>query len=123
MIYCIRPEMYPKKETCIEELTYIDQNEFEWKIARIDNGFMVKFCGDEYFKDTTFNVELSTGKHFQVNNTNCMFFEDGDFETFCVVRDALKTGWTDDIWEMITDFFKERFEHSDKLIESEIPWQ
>ncbi len=123
MIYCLAPELYPDKDKYIEELTYRDKNDFEWRIARIKDGFMVKFCGDMYFKDTTFNGVLSTGKIFQIKNTNCIFFQNNDFEIFCDVRDVITGGWTDDIWELMTEFFAERLNVNNELIESEIPWK
>ncbi len=115
--------MYPDKEHCIEELTYKDQNDFEWKIARVKNGFMVKFCGDMYFKDTVFVAVLDDGKHVQVKNTNCIFFQNTDVEVFCDVRDVIIGKWTDDIWELITEFFAERLNVINELIESEIPFK
>ena len=43
MIYCLKPEMYPTPEKTIEEIIYRDENDFEWKIARVENGFFVKY--------------------------------------------------------------------------------
>jgi len=42
MIYCVAPELYPKEEHRLEELVYKDQNNFEWRIARIKSGLMIK---------------------------------------------------------------------------------
>ena len=36
------------------------------------------------------------------------------------MRNIIKTGYTDDIWESIEDFFKVRLENSTELLESEI---
>lgn len=82
---------------------------------------MVKYCGDSYFKDTFFSVPVEKKqKHFLINNTGCILFQDADFETFCNVRDVLKNGYTDDIWELFTDLFITRFECDEGMIESEI---
>ena len=120
MIYCVPIEQYPKEGMFIEELSYKDENDFEWKIARIENGFMVRYFGDEYFKENTFECELSNGEWVRVKNTNCIFFQDVDFETFCEVRNIIKIGYTDDIWETFEELFTERFEHDRGMLESEM---
>ncbi len=120
MIYCIEPKLYPDKDNYIEELIYKDQNDLEWRIARVRNGFMVRYFGHEYFKENVFSGELKNGRYFKIKNTNCIFFENSEFDTFCDVRDALITGYTDDIWELFEDLFIERFNISSAIIESEI---
>jgi hypothetical protein len=119
MIYAIKPEHYPEPEQRLEELTYKDENDFEWRISRINNGFIVKYFGDSYFKEKFFCCQLKSDQIVRVNNTNCIFFQDASFETFCIVRDILKNGFTDDIWECFEEFFTERFEHDKGMIESE----
>jgi hypothetical protein len=111
MIYCIPIENYPKENQFLEELSYKDENSFEWKIARVENGLIVKYFGDEYFKNSTFEIELKSGKWIRIKNTNCIFFKDSDFEDFCNIRDILKNGYTDEIWETFNDLFTERFEN------------
>lgn len=120
MIYCIAPENYPKPGFFIEEFSYQDENDFQWKIARVENGFIVKYFGPDYFKDKYFSCELNNGKSVMINNTNCIFFQDGSFEAFYDMRTILKNGYTDDIWECFEEFFTERFEHSSDILESEI---
>lgn len=120
MIYCVKTEMYPTPEKCIEEISYRDGNDFEWKIARVENGFFIKYFGEEYFKETYFSCNLKNGDHILINNTNCIFVKDSDFETFANFRDIVKIGYTDDIWESIEELFAERFEHDRGLLESEI---
>lgn len=121
MIYCIDEKDYPTREDFrSEELIYKDENELEWRIARVENGFMVKYFGDEYFKETTFECELKNGTTKRVKNTNCIFVKDTSFETFYLVRDVIKTGWTDDIWDTFKEMFEERFENDLGVLESEI---
>lgn len=120
MIYCIEIDLYPKEGQYIEEISYLDENNFEWRICRIENGFMVKYFGDDYFRESVFDIELSNGKNFRIKNTNCIFFKDSNFDTFCNVRDILKNGFTDEIWEAFESCFKVRFEINDGFIESEI---
>lgn len=120
MIYAVDPKTYPQAPHFIEELIYKDENDFEWRIARIKNGFMVKYFGPDYFKDSTFECITSKNKHVRVKNTNCIFFQDSAFETFCLMRDILNNGYTDDIWEALEELFTERFECSDEILESEI---
>ncbi len=112
--------MYPTPDLFIEELVYKDENDFEWRIARIEGGFMVKFFGVEYFTETYFDFTVSTGKHFLLNNTGCIFFKDTDFETFAEMRDVLKNGYTDEIWEVFEDLFTERFEQDESILECEV---
>ena len=120
MIYCIPIEMYPKEGMYIEELTYTDENGFEWRIARVENGFIVRYFGDDYFRDSLFSCEIGTGEIIKVKNTNCIFFKDSDFETFYEMREIIKIGYTDDIWETFVELFTERFEHDRGMLESEM---
>lgn len=119
MIYCIPPENYPKQGFFIEEFSYRDENDFEWKIARVENGFIVKYFGDDYFKDKYFSCELKNGSWVTINNTNCIFFKDESFDAFYEMRNILKNGYTDDIWETFEELFTERFEHSSDFLECE----
>lgn len=120
MIYCIPETNYPTPELYTEELTYPDQNGFEWKVARINNGFILKYTGNPYFKDTTFECELKSGKYIRIKNTNCIFFKDSDFETFYELRNCLINGYTDDIWCTIEELLTERLEHDPGILESEM---
>jgi len=120
MIYCVPIENYPTEKMFVEELYYKDENGFEWRIARIQNGFMVRYFGDDYFKENTFECELKSGETVRVNNTNCIFVEDVDFDTFCEVRDIIKEGYTDEIWETFEEMFTERFECDRGMLESEM---
>ena len=47
------------------------------------------------------------------------YFKDTDFEAFCEVRDILKNGWTDEIWETFEELFNERVKHDAGLLEFE----
>lgn len=98
----------------------MDVNMFEWRIARIGSGFIVKYFGPDYFKDSTFECITSKNKHVRIKNTNCILFKDSDFDTFCEMRDILKNGYTDEIWETLEELFTERFECSDEILESEV---
>lgn len=120
MIYAVDPNTYPSPEQCLEEISYKDQNNLEWRIARVQNGFMVRYYGDRYFSFNTFECELKSGKTVRVNNTHCILFKDESFDAFCEMRDILKNGWTDEIWDCLEGFFTERLEHDITLIESEI---
>ncbi len=111
--------MYPTTEKIVEEITYRDENNFEWKIARVENGFFVKYFGVDYFKDKYFSCDLKSGEHILINNTNCIFIQDTDFETFAEVRNVLKIGYTDEIWEVFQEMFEERFEHDKSINEWE----
>lgn len=120
MIYCVPIEIYPEEGMFIEELKYKDENDFEWRIARVENGFMVRFFGDKYFKEETIECWLPNGSCVRIKNTNCIFFKDSDFDTFCEVRNILKNGFTDDIWDVFTELFCERFTHNLEILESEL---
>jgi len=120
MIYCIPIENYPTPDKFLEELVYKDENDFEWRIARVVNGFIVRYFGDDYFKDSFFDCDLKDMSMVRVKNTNCIFIQDENFETFCEVREIIKSGYTDDIWEVFEEMFTERFEHDKGMLESEI---
>lgn len=119
MIYCLKSEEYPAPAQTIEELSYRDENGFKWKIARVENGFFVKYFGNSYFQEPAFECETSRGEYIRVKNTNCIFIQDTDFETFADVRNVLKTGYTDEIWEVFQEMFEERFERDSRILESE----
>jgi hypothetical protein len=119
MVYCMPIETYPTEGLFIEENLYFDENNFEWRIARVNNGFFVKYFGDGYFKDEMFCCELKDGKTYFIKNTNCIFFQDPDFETFVEMRDILKNGFTDDIWESIEMFLTERLNICTDILECE----
>lgn len=121
MIYCLDPTTtYPKESQFLEEMKYKDENGFEWRIARVQNGFFVRYYGGSYFKESAFSCETKNGENIRVSNTGCLFFATTDFDTFCHVRNIVKTGYTDDIWDAFTDLFTERFNHSTGMLESEI---
>ena len=120
MIYCLDSEIFPNARQALEYISYKDENDFEWEIARVENGFFVKYLGEPYFKDTYFSCDLKSGEHVLVNNTNCIFIQDTDFETFAEVRNVIKIGYTDDIWEVFQEMFEERLDHDKRLLESEI---
>jgi len=119
MIYCIPIEKYPKEGQFIEELIYKDENDYEWRICRIESGFIVRYFGEPYFKENTFECELLSGEWIRIKNTNCILFKDSDFETFTEMRNILKNGYTDEIWESIEELFTERFECRRDILESE----
>lgn len=120
MIYCLEPALYPKPHQFIEEISYRDENDFEWKVARISNGFFVRYFGNDYFKESVFVCELLQGETIRIKNTNCIFIQNTDFEVFAEVRNVLKNGYTDDIWETFEEMFTERFEHDKTLLKSEL---
>ena len=119
MIYCIPIENYPDKNQVVEEIIYKDENQLEWRIARVKNGFIVKYFGHQYFKENRFNIETENGKSFQINNTNCIFFNDTTLDGFMHVRNILKKGYTDDIWETFENLFTLRFNLDSGILDSE----
>lgn len=120
MIYCVEPKIYPSGQQSKEEIKYSDENDFEWRISRVENGFFVRYYGDAYFADKIFCIYTKSDKLIKVKNTKCFFFQDADFDTFCEMREIIKTGWTDDIWESIESLLTARFDCDLGMIESEI---
>jgi len=120
MVYCLPIEDYSRKDNFIEELKYEDKNDFEWVIGRLQNGFMVKYLGDDYFKEEIFYCEVSNGESIKIKNTGCLFFNSNDFELFCDIRDIIKIGWTDDIWGTFQELLVMRFEGDRSILECEI---
>lgn len=119
MIYSTPIERFPNSDQCQECHTYQDENSFDWKIARVQNGFFVAYFGDPYFKDKYFDLEVN-GKSKLLLNSGCFFIQDTDFDTFYEFRNILKKGWTDDIWESIGEFLSERLSLDDGLQECEM---
>lgn len=122
MIYSMEKNIFPKEGQYSECHSYKDENDFEWRIARVKNGFFVGYFGDEYFSPTTFEIRNKEGEdiYFRIKNTRCFFIQDTDFETFYEFRNIIKTGWTDDIWESIQSLLTERLLLDDRILECEI---
>lgn len=120
MIYCIPKKNYPKKGQHNEEIVYKDQNDFEWKIARIENGFIIGYFGDDYFSPNSFECELEEGITFRINNTRCILIQDTNFDTFVHFRTILNQGFTDDIWDVFEELFTERLQINSERLECEV---
>ena len=120
MIYLLDPALYPAPGQHLEEIEYQDENDFTWKIARVQNGFFIRYFGDKYFQEKYFSIELADETSLLLRNTNCIFVADAGFDTFFHFRDILKTGWTDDIWDAIEEMLTERLRLDPGLLESEI---
>lgn len=120
MIYLLPEKDYPNPSQYLEEFEYKDENDFTWKVARVSNGFFVRYFGDPYFKYSIFTVQPKGKKIFKIKNTNCIFFNDPEFDSFYNVRNILKNGYTDDIWDCIEEFLEERFTHDEGILKSEI---
>ena len=119
MIYSTEIEKFPNEEQYLECHSYLDENDFEWKIARVQNGFFVAYFGDPYFKDKYFDLEIK-GKGKLLLNSGCFFVQNEDFDVFYEFRTILKEGCTDDVWDSIGEFLTERLTHDDGLMECEI---
>lgn len=119
MIYSTEIEKFPNEEQYLECHSYQDENDFEWKIARVQNGFFVAYFGDPYFKDKYFDLEIK-GKGKLLLNSGCFFVQNEDFDVFYEFRTILKEGCTDDVWDSIGEFLTERLTHDDGLMECEI---
>lgn len=121
MIWMMPKESFPTENQAEEILEYKDSNEFIWKIGRVANGFFLKYCGDEYFSLSVFEIELEEDeeKRLQLTNTGCYFFQDADFEVFYAVRELIKHQCTDSICYDLADFFTVRFQASLGVLEHE----
>lgn len=116
MIYSTLKKDFPKKGDYYEILEYLDENDLTWKIARVKNGFFIAYFGDNYFQENTFEIELTYGKTVFLKNTGCFFIQNSDFDVFYEFRNILKNGYTDDIWDCISDFLKERLQNDSEVI-------
>jgi hypothetical protein len=121
MIWSIDISLFPAGEATMECHTYQDENNFEWKVTRVENGFFVAYFGDPYFMESTFSLEVSEGKYIRIRNTGCFFVESTDFDVFYDFRNILKAGYTDEIWDAIEEFLTERLKADPGLTEYEIP--
>jgi len=118
MIYSTPWQLFPSDGQYQECHSFLDENRFEWKIARVQNGFFVAYFGDDYFKDKYFDISLS-GRDTVILNTGCFFIQDDSFETYYHFREILKTGYTDDIWETIEELIIERLKNNPEILECE----
>jgi hypothetical protein len=119
MIFCIEPKEFPKPTLILETIELRDQNDFIWQIDRIKEGFFIRFMGDAYFAESFFSCELETGEHVLVNNTNCLYVYNSEFEAYEDVRNVITNLYTDDVWEAFTSFFTLRLNFFRELLESE----
>lgn len=119
MIYSIEIEKFPKKKQCKELISYLDENNEEWKIGIVENGFFVGYFGDPYFKDKYFDLTINK-EHKLLMNSGCFWVQDLEFDTFYNFREILKNGFTDDIWEIIGELITERLMNDPGLTECEI---
>lgn len=119
MIYCVSEESYPKLGEIIEEISYSDENDFEWKVARTKKEFYVKYCGDKYFSNDLFVCDVGEEEFIKIKNTNCFLFEDVDFEFFCDIRDVVKLGQTDEIFDYFGGLLTNRLSKSKSILDSE----
>lgn len=119
MIYSFEIKDFPKSGQYTERLTYKDENDCEWVIARVENGFFVAYFGHEYFKEKYFSLEVH-GESLMIVNTGCFFVQNTDFDAFYDFREILTNGFTDDIWEAIGDFITERLKQDSGLVACEI---
>ena len=99
---------------------YKDKNDFEWLVSRVENGFLVRFLGIDYFKEDRFCFDLPNGEYIEIKNTNCLFFNTPDFDTYYEVRELIKNEFTDDIWEAFEEMLEERLLHDTGRLLSEI---
>lgn len=124
MIYSTEIDNFPASNKSLECHTYKDENSFEWKIARVENGFFLAYFGDPYFKEKYFLLEIKD-ENIMILNSGCFFIQNTDFDVFCNFdifynfRTLLKEGWTDDIWESIGNYIKERLIKDPELTECE----
>ena len=118
MIFSTEKDQFPNKDQYEECTSYLDENEFEWKIAVTKKGFYLAYFGDSYFQDTNFSLEIK-GKHMLVRNTGCFFFDTKDHDTFYRIRLVVVNGFTDDIWETIGELLEERLMHDPGIMECE----
>lgn len=120
MIYLVPMTHFPSPEKAIETLSYNDDNGYEWRIARVERGFFLAYFGSKYFMETYLDVCITPTKNKIIINTGCFVFKDADFETFCIIRDILKNGCTDDIWEALEEALEERLRIDPRLTEYEV---
>lgn len=120
MIYSLNETDYPSDKYITEILSYNDRNEFEWQITRTDSGMYIKYLGNEYFKEPTFecNIEL-LDKYIRIKNNNCIFIKDNSQEMFINIWKTIILFSTDEIWDYLTNMFISRLETNVEILDSE----
>ena len=119
MIYSVDKSLFPSDTQSLELHSYLDENGFEWKISRVDNGFFLIYLGHDYFKESTFDIEIEDESFF-IKNTGCFFIQDESFDTFYHFIKLLIDGFTDEIWDSIEEFITDRIKYGGGITEYEI---
>ena len=113
------PERFPAKGQYLECNHYKDRNDCAWRVAVVESGFFVGYSGHDYFKPKIFDLNVNGGC-VVICNTGCFFIQDTRFDTFYQIRTILKSGYTDDIWDVLECFLSERLSIDSGLMGCEI---
>lgn len=112
MIKCISPDQYLEHQG-LEDI-FNDQNDFEWKIKRLDNdaGFMLAYFGPEYFRETY--LQFDTGQDcITIENTGYFQFQ---ADISVVFAQKIRSSCTDDIWDEIEFEFRRAYTDEEELL-------
>jgi len=106
MIYSLSKEGFPEKEQCHE---YNDQDGVLWKLAVVDNGFILGYFGDDYFAPKYFFINFNLWGRM-INNSKCFFFNSKELDLFINIRTIIQDGSTNQIWQVIQSLIQTRLE-------------
>lgn len=115
-IHFLDRKFVPLEGSVIGEHTWQDENELPWRILQLENGFVLKFEGDEYFSPDVFRVE---NQEVPVVNTRIAYFQHGSLDDYCELRDTIRSNSTDDIWAYFEKLLFKRFESDKSLLTAE----
>ena len=121
MIYSMPIEDFPQEGQYHCCYSHNDMNRQEWKIAIVPNGFILGYFGKEYLKQNNLLILFEGEPESKlINNTGCFFWQTKDLDVYSSIRDILRNGFTDDVYQMIKECLAERLLNDPGLVECEI---
>lgn len=121
MIYSMPINNFPKEGQYHNCYSHNDMNRQEWKIAIVENGFVLAYFGKDYLKQNSLLILFEGEPESKlINNTGCFFWQTKDLDVYSSIRETIIHGFTDDVYCMIRDCISERLLNDPGLVECEI---
>lgn len=118
MVYCLPTEDCPDDDHIIERAIYKDTDGVEWSLARVDEGVFLSCLGE--VPDSVFEVHPERMKEFMIKNTNCIYFQNTEFELFYNLKELIQKGSTYEMWSAVVAFLEERLSKDPSILDCEL---
>lgn len=116
MIYAVNIE---QKGENLESVIYKDKSGLSWHVQRTEVGLFVSCLSPKSLIPKNFECKVNKKLVF-IRNTNCIFIEATDLETFCHIRNIIKDGYINQIWDVFTSFFTSRLKMNPIILQTEM---